>query len=185
YRPYCWETPEIDDYKIAPFHLLATEGGVHIEETHAWHLDVNHALATADPDLFQTTRSKVVDLNDTTSVSEATHWWEELTAGGGEGMVVKPEHFLVKGERGLIQPAVKCRGKEYLRIIYGPDYLEERHLKRLKERGLKRKQSLATREFALGLEALHRFVERAPLRKVHECVFSVLALESEPVDPRL
>lgn len=100
-------------------------------------------------------------------------------------MVVKPEHFLVKGERGLIQPAVKCRGKEYLRIIYGPDYLEERHLKRLKERGLKRKQSLATREFALGLEALHRFVERAPLRKVHECVFSVLALESEPVDPRL
>lgn len=100
-------------------------------------------------------------------------------------MVVKPEHFLIKGERGLLQPAVKCRGKEYLRIIYGPDYLEEKHLKKLKNRGLKRKQSLAIREFSLGLEALHRFVERAPLRKVHECVFSVLALESEPIDPRL
>lgn len=185
YRPYCWETPTIDDYKIAPFHLLATEAKVHTEQTHTWHMDFNYRLAKVDPALFQPTRSKVVDLNDFVTVNEAIHWWEELTANGGEGMVVKPEHFLVKGSRSPIQPAVKCRGKEYLRIIYGPDYLEERHLSRLKQRSLKRKQSLALREFSLGLEALHRFVERAPLRKVHECVFSVLALESEPIDPRL
>lgn len=185
YRPYCWDTPKIEDYKIAPFHLLATEGVVHSEKTHTWHMDFNYALARTDPALFQSTRSKTVDLNDPTTVNSAIRWWEELTSNGGEGMVVKPEHFLVKGERGLIQPAVKCRGKEYLRIIYGPDYLEERYLKRLKQRGLKKKQSFASREFALGLEALHRFVERAPLRNVHECVFSVLALESEPIDPRL
>ena len=45
--------------------------------------------------------------------------------------------------------------------------------------------TLAQREFALGIEALERFVRQEPLRRVHECVFGVLALESEPVDPRL
>jgi protein phosphatase len=47
------------------------------------------------------------------------------------------------------------------------------------------KRALAAREFALGLEALERFVAHEPLRRVHECVLGVLALESEPVDPRL
>jgi protein phosphatase len=47
------------------------------------------------------------------------------------------------------------------------------------------KPSLALREFALGIEALDRFVSGEPLRRVHECVFAVLAMESEPVDARL
>ena len=85
----------------------------------------------------------------------------------------------------LIQPAVKCRGAEYLRIIYGLEYSLPEHLERLKQRGLGKKRSLALREFALGIESLDKFVKRAPLRQVHECVFGVLALESEPVDPRL
>ncbi|NMB90585.1 MAG: hypothetical protein GYA17_19665, partial [Chloroflexi bacterium] len=55
----------------------------------------------------------------------------------------------------------------------------------LRRRSVTLKRSLALREFALGLEALQRFVDRRPLRSVHECVFGVLALESEPVDPRL
>ena len=84
--------------------------------------------------------------------------------------------------RGL---AVKCRGPEYLRIIYGPESSLPTHLQRLRQRGLSRKRSLALREFALGIEALERFVSQAPLRRVHECVLGVLALESEPVDPRL
>jgi protein phosphatase len=84
-----------------------------------------------------------------------------------------------------VQPAVKCRGPEYLRIIYGPEYDIEEHLVRLRSRGLGRKRSLATREFHLGREALQRFIVREPLRRVHEAVFAVLALESEPVDPRL
>ncbi len=108
-----------------------------------------------------------------------------MTGKGGEGMVVKPFDFYTTGPKGLVQPAVKCRGREYLRIIYGPEYLEPANLIRLRKRGLARKRRLAQREFLLGLEALHRFVEKQPLRNVHECVFAVLALESEPVDPRL
>ena len=111
--------------------------------------------------------------------------WEELIASGGEGMVVKPLEFVTKGRKGLAQPAVKVRGREYLRIIYGPEYTLPENLERLKSRGLGTKRSLALREFALGLEALERFVHKEPLRRVHECVFGVLALESEPVDPRL
>ncbi len=108
-----------------------------------------------------------------------------MTERGGEGLVVKPLDFIAKGKKGLLQPAVKCRGREYLRIIYGPDYTSEDNLSRLRNRGLGAKRSLALREFALGVEALERFVRREPLRSVHECVFGVLALESEPVDPRL
>jgi protein phosphatase len=100
-------------------------------------------------------------------------------------MVVKPLDFVVRGRRGLVQPAVKCRGLEYLRIIYGPEYAAPEHLDRLRARGLGRKRSLALREFALGIESLERFVRQAPLRRVHECVFVVLAMESERVDPRL
>ena len=100
-------------------------------------------------------------------------------------MVVKPWDFITRGQRGLAQPAVKCRGREYLRIIYGPDYDAPENLSRLRSRGLSGKRSLAGREFALGIEALERFVRREPLRRVHECVFAVLALESEPIDPRL
>jgi protein phosphatase len=36
-------------------------------------------------------------------------------------MVVKPPEHIAHGPRGLVQPALKCRGREYLRIIYGPD----------------------------------------------------------------
>ena len=75
--------------------------------------------------------------------------------------------------------------QEYLRIIYGPEYTLPDQLERLRDRALATKRGLAVREFALGLEALHRFVAREPLHRVHECVFAVLALESEPVDPRL
>jgi protein phosphatase len=100
-------------------------------------------------------------------------------------MVVKPRMFVNTGKRGLTQPALKCRGREYLRIIYGPDYTTDTNLSRLRHRGLGRKRSLALGEFALGIEGLERFVRKEPLRRVHECVFGVLALESEPVDPRL
>ena len=131
------------------------------------------------------TQFRQVELADEGRVGEATEWWEEMTAKGGEGMVVKPAEYVARGKKGLVQPAVKCRGKEYLLIIYGPDYDAPENLKRLRSRGLGKKRSLAIREFALGVEALERFVRREPLRRVHECVFGVLALESEPVDPRL
>jgi protein phosphatase len=138
-----------------------------------------------DESILLATAHRVIDVTNPKLAADGVQWWLELTARGGEGMVVKPLDFITKGKKGLNQPAVKCRGREYLRIIYGPDYDTEANLKRLRNRHLGRKRSLAIREFALGIEGLERFVRKEPLRRVHECVFGVLALESEPVDPRL
>jgi protein phosphatase len=185
YRRYCWPVHSVTDLKVAPFHLLATEGQVHVQRDHVWHMEKLAEICRASDGLLFATPFKLVDVTDTSSVEEATHWWEELTGRGGEGMVVKPLDFIVRGRRGLTQPAVKCRGPEYLRIIYGPEYLLPENLERLRSRSVSTKRSLALREFALGIEGLERFVRQEPLRRVHECVFGVLALESEPVDPRL
>ena len=185
YRQYCWPVTSLDDYKLAPFHLLATEGKVHTHQSHIWHLETIAKICLADSRFLLATPSKVIEVTDPASEQQGITWWEELTGRGGEGMVVKPVDFISRGTKGLVQPAVKCRGREYLRIIYGPDYTANEHLVRLRSRGLGAKRSLAMREFALGIEGLERFVRREPLRRVHECVFGVLALESEPVDPRL
>ncbi len=185
YRRYCWRVESLTDLKLAAFHLLATEGCVHVDKDHLWHIKTLARLAESDPELLLPTPFLVVDLSDPAAEASAVAWWEELTGRGGEGMVVKPLSFIHQSGRGLAQPALKCRGREYLRIIYGPEYTDEQNLVRLRNRGLGRKRSLALSEFALGIEALERFVRREPLRKVHECVFGVLALESEPVDPRL
>jgi protein phosphatase len=181
YRAYCWPVESLNDLKLAPFHLLATESAVHVDKPHSWHMDMLSRLSGGD--LLMVTDYHVVDLTDADSQAEAVTWWEAMTNHGGEGMVVKPLDFIVRGRRGLLQPAIKVRGREYLRIIYGPEYTD--YLDELRKRGLNRKRSLALREFALGIEALERFARREPLRRVHECVFGILALESEPVDPRL
>ncbi|HET6574121.1 MAG TPA: polynucleotide kinase-phosphatase [Fimbriiglobus sp.] len=185
YRHYCWPVNSLTDLKLAPFHLLASEGKAHTDKGHPWHMETLASVCRADPDLLLATSYKVVDVTDPASQAEGTEWWTALTGRGGEGMVVKPLDFILRGRRGIAQPAVKCRGREYLRIIYGPDYTAEENLSRLRSRGLGHKRSLALGEFALGVEGLERFARREPLRRVHECVFGVLALESEPVDPRL
>jgi protein phosphatase len=185
YRQYCWTVTALTDLKLAPFHLLATEGRVHTDKNHTWHVDTLAKVCRIDPDLMLATSYKTLDVTDPVQAAEGAAWWTELTGRGGEGMVVKPEGFILRGGRGLAQPAVKCRGREYLRIIYGPDYTVPENLSRLRSRGLSHKRSLALGEFALGIEGLERFVRKEPLRRVHECVFGVLALESEPVDPRL
>ena len=172
----------LSDYRFAPFHFLATGTTLHTEQDHVWHMETLSALAAVDP-LLLATRYRVVDLSDAEQCAAAIDWWTQLTAAGGEGMVVKPRQWIVRGKRGLVQPAVKVRGREYLRIIYGPSYTEQ--LPTLRKRGLGRKRSMALRELALGLEGLQRFVEGRPARRVHECVFATLALENEPVDPRL
>jgi hypothetical protein len=71
-------------------------------------------------------------------------------------------------------------GPDYLRIICGPDYTEPANLDRLRQRGLGHKRSLALREYALD-----RVARGEPLWRIHEVAFAVLALESEPADPRL
>jgi protein phosphatase len=185
YRHYCWSVSSLADLKLAPFHLLASEGRVHTDKNHVWHMDTLARICREAPDLLLATSYKLVDVTDPAKFDEGAGWWTELTGRGGEGMVVKPLEFILRGRRGLAQPAVKCRGREYLRIIYGPDYAAVENISRLRNRGMAHKRSLALGEFALGIEGLERFVRREPLRRVHECIFGVLALESEPVDPRL
>ncbi len=185
YRNYCWELNSVEDYKLAPFHILATEGAVHGDKNHEWHMENIKEICQTDEKIFRITPYKIVDTKDKHSIKTAIDWWLDLIEKGGEGMVVKPYNFIAYGKEGLLQPAVKCRGKEYLRIIYGAEYDLPENLARLKNRGLSRKRSLALREFALGIEALERFVRKEPLRRIHESVFGVLALESEGVDPRL
>ena len=185
YRRYCWPVSAVTDLKLAPFHLLAAEGSVHVNRDHLWHMERLAEICRADEELLLATPYQTVDVTDPASEQAGIQWWEQLTGRGGEGMVVKPLEFIARGRRGLVQPAVKCRGPEYLRIIYGPDYTAPENLERLRRRSLVSKRTLALREFALGIEALERFVRVGLLRRVHECVFGVLALESEPVDPRL
>lgn len=184
YRPYIWPVSSLEDVRLAPFVVLAGSSGTCLDRDHAWHMQAAQRLAKADP-LITPTRHLVVDAMDASAEPAVTAWWEEITGGGGEGMVVKPASPITRGRRGLAQPGVKCRGPEYLRIIYGPEYSLPVNLGRLRERNLGHKRALALSEFALGVEALERFVRREPAFRVHECVFGVLALESEPVDPRL
>ena len=181
---YVWPVRDVTDLRLAPFHLLASEGALHADKDHGWHMTTLTDLCAGD-DVLLPTAHRIVELDDERSCADAVAWWEALTGEGGEGIVVKPWDFAARKGDAILQPAVKCRGREYLRIIYGPEYTAERHLRRLRKRDLRTKRSLARREFALGLEALGRFVEREPLPRVHECVFAVLAMESEPVDPRL
>ncbi|MFF7413485.1 polynucleotide kinase-phosphatase [Streptomyces lydicus] len=195
---------ELDGVRLAPFQILAVQGRSLAGLPHTEQLALidrviaaEGAVASRDagpagggavdrPGLLATTRRIVVDTEDEASVAAGIRWWLELTGAGGEGMVVKPLQALVRrGDGRLVQPGVKCRGREYLRIIYGPEYTRPENLRRLRVRHLGHKRSLALREYALGLEALDRLAEGEPLWRVHEAVFGVLALESEPVDPRL
>ncbi|NDL60000.1 polynucleotide kinase-phosphatase [Phytoactinopolyspora mesophila] len=185
YRRYCWPTAGLEGVSIAPFQVLATQGQTYYDRDHGWHLRIADRLVAASPRVLRTTTRLEVDTTSSESLAAGVAWWEELTAAGGEGMVVKPLANLARTRRGLVQPGLKVRGREYLRIIYGPDYTEPQHLARLRDRNLGHKRALALREYALGLESLDRLARGEPLWRVHEPVFAVLALESEPVDPRL
>lgn len=185
YRRYCWPVSSLEDYKLAPFHLLASEGTLHTNKDHLWHMTQLADICSGDPAILHKTPYHSVNLGSEEERLNICAWWEKLVGNGGEGMVIKPLGFTATFKGHTVQPAVKCRGPEYLRLIYGPEYLLPVNLERLRKRGLNRKRGLASKEFALGLEAMRRFVNREPLRRVHECVFGILALESEPVDPRL
>ncbi|HET7303500.1 MAG TPA: polynucleotide kinase-phosphatase [Segeticoccus sp.] len=186
YRRYHWPVHGVDGIEVAPFQVLATAGATwHHRDHHSWHLALVDRLVDADPQLLRTTRRLAVDTDDSASLAEGVAWWDQLTDEGGEGMVVKPLANLTRTGKALVQPGLKVRGREYLRLIYGPDYTEPANLARLRDRNLGHKRSLALREYALGLEALERLARAEPLWRIHEPVFAVLALESEPVDPRL
>lgn len=179
------KTRAADGFRIAPFHLLATEGRVHTYENHAWHVTTLAELCSVDESLLKKTRFRVVDVTERDAPKEIGDWWQELCDEGAEGIVVKPLEWLARGRRNLVQPALKVRSREHLRSVYGPEYTVPENLERLRDRAVSVRRSLALREFALGIEALSRFVVEEPLTRVHECVLGILALESETVDPRL
>jgi protein phosphatase len=185
YRPYRWEVRSLSDVQFAPFVVLAGEAATYLDREHVWHLGIAERLADAAGGMIRPTSHRIVAIDDPAEQRAGDRWWTDLTESGGEGMVVKPLVPVSSGARGLRQPGLKVRGREYLRIIYGPEYTAADNIRRLRDRHLGRKQSLALREFALGVESLERFVRGEPPHRVHECVFGVLALESEPVDPRL
>jgi polynucleotide kinase-phosphatase len=185
YRHYVQPVDNPWGVQLAPFQVLGSDAGTYETREHLWHLDVADRLVAADPQLFRPTRRLVVETGDEQSCAAGAAWWEDLTAGGGEGMVVKPLVNLFRGPKGLVQPGLKVRGREYLRIIYGADYTDPATLARLRQRNVGQKRSMALREYALGLEAVRRAAAGEPVWRVHQCVFGVLALESEPVDPRL
>lgn len=182
FQAYCWDTKGLDAIKIAPFHVLAHSQETFFDKTHEWHMEQNRRFAEMD-DLFMETEYMIIE--DESTEAEVIRWWEEMTKAGHEGIVIKPDTFMAKVEGKLIQPAIKVRGRKYLHIIYGMDYLEPDNLKRLKNRNVSKKQKMALREFALGVEGIQRFVNKESLERYHECVLATLAMESEPVDPRL
>ncbi|QIK64868.1 polynucleotide kinase-phosphatase [Leucobacter viscericola] len=184
YRRYVGQADEV---RFAPFQILAAGDNTFERRDHGWHLAIADRLVAEAPELFQATGRLRVDLEDPAQTESAVQWWLSLTSAehGGEGMVVKPFANLTRTAKGLVQPGIKVRGREYLRIIYGPSYTEERDLKRLRERNTGQKRSLAGREYALGIEALHRVARSEPVWRIHEAVFAILALESDPIDPRL
>lgn len=170
---------------FAPFHILGTEGKTYFDKQHPWHLESIKKFCDFNSKHLMVTANISVDLQNQDSIQQAIDWWKELTSKGGEGMVVKPLDYISSFKGRTVQPAMKCRGSEYLRIIYGPEYDTADNLQTLKERNVKVKRDLGIKEFTLGLESLDRFVNKQPLGRIHECVFGVLALESESVDPRL
>lgn len=184
WRGYSWETPSLDDIRIAPFHVLASEGAVHVHTAHTTHMEWIDTMIGSDP-IIAPTDCRVVDLNDIDQTNAVTDRWIADTSAGAEGIVVKPLAFTVRNGRDVVQPALKVRGRDYLRIIYGVDYTLPENLERLRERAVKAKRARAIREYALGVEALERLVRREPLRRVHECVAAIIALETDPSDPRL
>ncbi|NTF17847.1 polynucleotide kinase-phosphatase [Agrobacterium rubi] len=187
WRNYCWDAPSVSDIRIAPFHVLASEGRVYQSARHVDHLAMIDMLVSAQEGaMLQGTDHMVVDIANEASLEAARAMWLDRTSKGAEGIVVKPHAFSVsKGERSLVQPALKVRGRDYLRIIYGPDYDLPENLSRLRERAIGSKRQRALSQSALGIEALERLVRREPIRRVHECVFASIALDSDPLDPRL
>ncbi len=55
YREYCWTVRSVDDFRIAPFHLLACEGRVFSDEKHVWHMEmIKKYIIGIDPVYMET-----------------------------------------------------------------------------------------------------------------------------------
>lgn len=182
FKNYCWATHELSGIQIAPFHILAHSSSTNFHETHSWHMKMNEFLAE-NSSLFIATEYRLIDSEK--DELEVIEWWKEMTDIGHEGIIIKPLHYETYYKGKLLQPAIKVRGREYLRIIYGMDYTNETTMKKLKHRNPSRKMRNALLEFKLGIEGISRFVRSESNARIHECALATLALESDAIDPRL
>lgn len=183
YAPYIWSVQNDDAIQIAVFHVLAHQHELLTSKPHSWHMEQSQRLADAS-ELFVATEFRLISGEQ--GKQDAIQWWHELTDAGGEGFVVKPLDWDASSSTDRpVQPAMKVRGREYLRLIYGMNYLEPEVLAHVKKRGLKKKQQMALDEYALGLEGIQRFIHQESVERIHECVLAVMAIESDPADPRL
>ncbi|WP_339168808.1 polynucleotide kinase-phosphatase [Paenibacillus sp. FSL R5-0341] len=182
FQKYCWDVEDIGDIRIAPFHTLAHSKGAFWEQTHEWHMEQNREFARMSTLMMETEYRVIASEADEADV---IRWWDEITAEGHEGIVIKPETFRAWNNNKIIQPAIKVRGRAYLHIIYGMDYLAPENLSRLRKRKTSKKERHALMESVLGMEGIERFIRREPVERIHECVLATLSLESERVDPRL
>lgn len=116
--------------------------------------------------------------NDVHSREVARDWFEQCREQGLEGL-------MIKSETNVMKPPIKIRNKDYLRIIYGPDYLREHRLKKLlwnKRVGGKLRQS--TKELTWGMRMLNcqpnsRDMKYFAMKMIME------ERESSKLDPRL
>ncbi|WP_311516876.1 polynucleotide kinase-phosphatase [uncultured Corynebacterium sp.] len=182
---HTWRTYVTDpsNIRFAPFQILASAGHTHHHRPHSWHLEHIQLLCDAPGNLYHPTQHRHANPHDPEAVTAITDWWLKLTAAGAEGIVIKPETN-AHAPAGT-QPGLKVRGRDYLRMIYGPDYLDPARLTALRNRNLAPKRTAALREYALGLDGLDKWVAHAPFYQVHQRALAVLALESEGLDPRL
>jgi len=104
FRHYVGPVHGVDDLVLAPFHLLASENAVHDDRDHMWHLHTLAEICAADPSCLATAY-RDVDLYDERRCASAARWWEELTANGDEGVVVKAWTFTPRGAKGIVQRA--------------------------------------------------------------------------------
>eukprot|EP01124_Arcella_intermedia_P031247 TRINITY_DN7008_c0_g1_i1.p1 TRINITY_DN7008_c0_g1~~TRINITY_DN7008_c0_g1_i1.p1 ORF type:complete len:895 (-),score=266.38 TRINITY_DN7008_c0_g1_i1:6-2690(-) len=92
----------------------------------------------------------IVDLNSQEQRKNATKEWEQYCNNGGEGWVVKlPKQFQDTPDGQMITPMLKVRGREYLRLVYGLDYLDPNYFAMIKKREISPKRKLSRLQFEL------------------------------------
>lgn len=134
-------------------------------------------IRALEGDIVKPTTYQVVDLDSAASKEASVRRWLDYCESGGEGFVYKTPTFFTLGSTGFpIQPAMKVRGRDYLRIIYGMDYLQPEYFDRLKQRGTKMKRLLAVQEQEIAIHILRCFINGNEIERLR-AVGAFLGLE--------
>lgn len=168
---------------FTPYHLLAAQSGTFFHQPHAWHTAQLSAFSQGHPTRVRALRSEVLDLQDHDHRRSLVAWWQELSEAGAPGIIVKPVTLELFVNHEYLQPAMKVRGREALRMVYGPFYTEHDLLAHHRTRSLKERRELVIRHFVLGKEALTRFVAGQPHAEVLQIITTHLAISTMDGNP--